>query len=123
MNRAIRRVLTTTGATVGALALFTGTAAAHYCYFDAPERSQGVNGKAWHSPEEFRSMIEGFTATWEDECATARDEFLAQLDDMSPTTRIMGPGLLAGGAVHQDKAPKRIAHLSFDMIPEECFGD
>lgn len=32
MNRTVRRLVTTTGATAGALALLTGTALAHECY-------------------------------------------------------------------------------------------
>lgn len=44
MNRTVRRVLTTAGATVGTVALFTGTAAAHYC---VNESAKGRAGEAY----------------------------------------------------------------------------
>jgi hypothetical protein len=46
MHRFIRRAVTTAGATVGALALFTGTALAHECYI-ATKTTNGPKSANW----------------------------------------------------------------------------
>jgi hypothetical protein len=122
MHRIIRRAVTTAVATVGATALFTGTVLAHYCYFQANPKSQGTNGKAWSTPEEYIGFVEQATAMWEGDCATAAANFIAVLEDLPEGTRMLGPGLLAGGTAGTGKTPSKIGYLPFDQIPDECFG-
>ena len=117
MNRTLRRVLTTAGATTGALALFTGTAAAHYCYQDAPAKSQGVNGNAWVTPAEWAEHIQYFGVS--PECGAALEGYVLSLPD---GTRLMGPGLLAGGTLHNGKG-KTPAQFDYVPFPQLCPGD
>ena len=133
MNRTLRRVLTTAGATTGALALFTGTAAAHYCYMDAPAKSQAAKSKAWATLDdpEYQGflaevggaigMLRDLETELGDDCADALQGVL-DAAEANAGALYMGPGLLAGGAVRQGKGPAHIGHLPFHAIPEACWA-
>lgn len=131
MSHTVKRLMTLTGSTVGALALFTGSASAHYCYFAAPDRSQGVNGQAWSSSGEMLdslallqaafAAVEGQLEPTQTTCQDAVQGVMDDIAEMPPTTRFMGPGLLAGGAIHHGKDMKKMGHLAFGDVPEDCW--
>ena len=117
MNNIIRRALTLTGATAGAVALFTGTASAHYCYrTDVPAGSKAAKSEAWATKAETAAAFAGFLPPGP--CA---DRIVAHINALPANTLFMGPGLLAGGAVHQGKGPGGVGHLFADaMAFPEC---
>lgn len=126
MNRTVKRLLTTAGATVGGLALLTGTASAHFCAFAAPEGSKITNGQAWNTGEETVAWITEATKTWSGDCALARDAVVAQVKELDASGHVfMGPGLLAGGTLMNgsDNTPAHFAYLTtFFEVPETCFA-
>ena len=115
MHRIIRRAMTTTAATVGGLALLTGTANAHFCIKEGMP-SQAANGKAWSTPAEFIEIVPFFDAP--EDCKAAVIGYVADLPDGS---LLMGPGLLAGGTLKNGKGntPDGITYIPF---PQLCPG-
>ena len=118
MNRTIRRAGTVAAATVGVVALSSGTAMAHYCYrTDVPESSKMSNGKAWHTKAE--TLAEWSTLPFlVGECRTLT---LAHIGSLPEDTLFMGPGLLAGGAVQKGQGPDGVGHLvNYVLAQPEC---
>lgn len=111
MSRAIRRTLTIAGSTAGALALFTGTAAAHYCYSFAPEGTQRADSTAWSTAQETADALATFLPPGD--CLAAAQAHVLELGEEGAL--FMGPGLLAGGAVRQGKGPDSVGHLFVDL--------
>jgi hypothetical protein len=105
------------GAATGIIALSTTSAFAHYCYrTDVPEGSKAANGTAWHTQEEAIAMFGGFLPPGE-----CRDSILGHIAGLPEGTLIMGPGLLAGGAIPQGKGPDGVGHIFQDaMAFPEC---
>lgn len=120
MNRTIRRAVTVVGASVGMLALSTGTAFAHYCYrTDVPAGSNMANGGAWMTKTEALEVFPGFLS----QLGPCGDRILAHMATLPDNTLFMGPGLLAGGAVPQGKGPDGVGHLIEDAQAfPECAG-
>lgn len=108
--KGIRRAATVVGATVGIVALSAGSAFAHYCYrTDVPEGAKMANGQAWHTQEEAIEMFSGLP--FGPECVGS---IVAHIEGLPEGTLIMGPGLLAGGAVPQGKGPDGVGHIFED---------
>lgn len=120
MNRVLRRALTVTGAMGGTLVLLTGTASAHFCYrTDVPAKSKMAQGESWHTKAETLAFYGAAEWLPSQEC---KDAVLAFIDGLPSNTLFMGPGLLAGGAVEQDRGPEGFGHL-IDAAPIQaaCF--
>lgn len=111
MNRHIRRALTVAGSAVGAVALFTGTAAAHYCYNFAPAGTQRADSTAWATAEETADEVARFLPPGD--CLAAAQAHILELGENGAL--FMGPGLLAGGAVPKGKGPASVGHLIADL--------
>jgi hypothetical protein len=105
------------GAATGIIALSTTSAFAHYCYrTDVPEGSKAANGTAWHTKAEAMEMFAQLPFP-----AECTDRIVAHIASLPDGTLIMGPGLLAGGAIPQGKGPDGMGHLAVDaMAFPEC---
>ena len=78
MNSMLRRVVTTAGATVGAVALLSGTALAHECYIG----TKNLNGPASANWEHITvAQAAGFLMGFEAECAEQDAAGVAALRD------------------------------------------
>ena len=106
-----RRALTTAVGAVGALALLTGTAAAHYCYDSTvPTGSKAATGKAWSTAEETAAAFRTFLPPGE-----CTDAIVARVLELGEEGALfMGPGLLAAGAVRRGESPSGMGHLFAD---------
>lgn len=116
MNRTFKRALTTTTATVGIVALFTGTASAHFCYRkEAPGNARMVNGAVWITAEE--KVEEIFTYNYVEEMAGPACEaaVVEHIETHLAHALFMGPGLPAGGAAFKGKAPDQFGYLLLDL--------
>lgn len=104
--------MTTTAATVGALALLSGTANAHFCVKSGMP-SEAANGQAWSTPEEFIEFVPFFGVP--DDCAAA---IIAYVGDLPEGSLLMGPGLLAGGTLKNGKGntPDGVTYIPFPVL-------
>lgn len=95
----------TTVLTVAVLGVASaGAAAAHECFrVDPPGNSQMGNGQAWNTAAEAQAFWESVTVDTT-ACAPLEAALFAVFT-AHPDAMFMGPGLLAGGAHHQNKAP------------------
>lgn len=124
MHRTTRRAWTIAGGAIASFALFTGSAAAHYCYtFKAPDGKR-TGSTAWATAEETAAFFA--TAPFlEDDCRTVLVAHITELGEAGAV--FMGPGLLAAGAVRGGRAPDGFGHLFEDAraFPEcaELFAE
>lgn len=112
MNRTIRRAATVTTAMGGALALLTGTAAAHYCYTLQGTDGSKSNGQAWSTAEETAEAVAGFLP--DGPCEDAVVAHILELGEQGAL--FMGSGLLAGGAIPKGQGPEHVGHLIQDAM-------
>jgi hypothetical protein len=118
MDRSIRRAVTITGSTLGALALFTGTASAHYCYTLKGTDGNKVNGTAWVSAEQTAADLQLFLPPGE-----CQDALVAHVRALGAQGALfLGPGLLAGGAAKKGQLPEGVGHLFQDAASIPACG-
>jgi hypothetical protein len=112
MDRRLRRALTVTGSAVGALALFTGTASAHYCYTLKGTDGSKANGQAWATAAQTAAELETFLPPGE-----CRTQLIAHVNALGQQGALfLGPGLLAGGAARKGQLPDSMEHLIEDAM-------
>ena len=127
MKGTTRRLGAVLAAAVAVLALAASPAFAHFCSKSGWSDSafaHAANSNAWASPAEMK----GFLAEWEASpdpekpCAAAFDNLEAQIDSRPANTLFMGPGLLAGGTLHNGKGntPAHFDHLDFEEAFSAC---
>ena len=99
----------TTALTVVALGIAgAGAAAAHECFRVDPPSSNMGNGQAWNTAAEAQAFWESVTVD-SPACAPLEAALFAVFAS-NPDALFKGPGLLAGGAHKQDKAPDHFGY-------------
>jgi hypothetical protein len=127
VKRSTRRLGAVLAAAVAVLAIAASPAFAHFCSKSGWSDSafaHAAKSKAWATPDEMK----GFLAEWEASpdpekpCAAAFDDLEDQIDSRPEYTLFMGPGLLAGGTLHNDKdnTPEHVDHLDFEAAFALC---
>lgn len=119
MHTTTRRVSIVAGGAIASFALFTGSAAAHYCYtFKAPDGKR-TGSTAWSTAAETAAAFDGFLP--DSPCKTRIINHILALGEAGAV--FMGPGLLAGGAIRSDRGPSSVGHLFEDAraFPECAF--
>ena len=126
MKGTTRRLGAVLAAAVAVLALAASPAFAHFCSKSGWSDSafaQAANSQAWMTAADWMQIIDEIGASGEEDlCAAAFDNLRAQVASQDENTLFMGPGLLAGGTLHNGKGntPAHFDHLDFDEAVSAC---
>jgi hypothetical protein len=120
----MRRGSTVLAATL-ALMMLAGPAFAHYCYktdWNPQAAAKAAGSQAWLTAADWHWIIDTYIAPDPDACDEGLDDLHAQIDELPDTTLFMGPGLLAGGTLHNDKGktPKHFGYIDFEQAIALC---
>ena len=118
------RLMAAFAASVAVFALAASPALAHFCSkagWSEAALAHAANSKAWMTADEMLGFVAGAEATGEI-CPAGADDLRAQIASRPANTLFMGPGLLAGGTLHNGKGntPEHFQHLDFESAFGAC---
>jgi hypothetical protein len=111
-------------ASVAVFALAASPALAHFCSksgWSEAALEHAAKSKAWMTADEWLGFVAGLEAKGEI-CPDGADDLRAQIASRPANTLFMGPGLLAGGTLHNGKGntPEHFQHLDFESAFGAC---
>jgi hypothetical protein len=111
-------------AAVAVFALAASPALAHFCSKSGWSESalaHAAGSNAWLTADEWLGFLQQMEAASEI-CPAGADNLRAQIGSRPADTLFMGPGLLAGGTLHNGKGntPEQFDHLDFEVAGAAC---
>jgi hypothetical protein len=104
---ATRATTALAGATAG-LVLLAGPAAAHFCYFSAPNERADAQRAKTSTFQDFREVLRTFAP-----CLEAADAVIARVEGEFPLdVQVHAKATMAGGAQHRGFTVKPVAHIT-----------
>jgi hypothetical protein len=108
LARTATRVTTALAGTTAGLVLLAGPAAAHFCYFAAPNERADAQRSQNRVFEGFREVLHTFAP-----CAEAADAVITRVEGEFPLdVQVHAKATMAGGAQHRGFTVKPISHIT-----------